>query len=102
MNPTRPDYSDRVLPPHNPSVVGSIPTGPIKKQVQKSAIWGTEVLRLFGVDPNKTFSTLTSALWRSRCALDSTGQRERPPPGRGASQRRSMKGGASVTQARRG
>jgi hypothetical protein len=28
MNPTRPDYSDRLLPPHNPSVVGSIPTGP--------------------------------------------------------------------------
>ena len=26
--PTPPDQSDRLLPPHNPSVVGSIPTGP--------------------------------------------------------------------------
>jgi hypothetical protein len=27
MNPTSPDHSDRLQPPHNPSVVGSIPTG---------------------------------------------------------------------------
>ena len=27
MKPTPPDQSDRLLPPHNPSVVGSIPTG---------------------------------------------------------------------------
>src|ERR1039458_4092066 len=26
-NPTSSDQSDRLLPPHNPSVVGSIPTG---------------------------------------------------------------------------
>jgi hypothetical protein len=26
--PTPPDHSDRMHPPHNPSVVGSIPTGP--------------------------------------------------------------------------
>ena len=25
MNPTPPDHSDRLLPPHNPSVAGSIP-----------------------------------------------------------------------------
>jgi hypothetical protein len=30
-NPTPPDHSDRLLPPHNPSVVGSIPTGPTSK-----------------------------------------------------------------------
>src|ERR1039457_2204702 len=29
-NPTSPDQSDCLLPPHNPSVVGSIPTGPTK------------------------------------------------------------------------
>jgi hypothetical protein len=29
-NPTPPDQSDRLLPPHNPLVVGSIPTGPTK------------------------------------------------------------------------
>ena len=28
MNPTSPDHSDRMQPPHNLSVVGSIPTGP--------------------------------------------------------------------------
>jgi hypothetical protein len=28
INSTRPDHSDRSLPPHNPVVVGSIPTGP--------------------------------------------------------------------------
>src|ERR1019366_1162847 len=28
MNPTSPDKSDHLQPPHNPSVVGSIPTGP--------------------------------------------------------------------------
>ena len=28
MNPTPPDHSDRLQPPHNPPVVGSIPTGP--------------------------------------------------------------------------
>jgi len=28
MNPTSPDHSDRLQPPHNPSVVGLIPTGP--------------------------------------------------------------------------
>jgi hypothetical protein len=28
MNPTPPDHSDGLQPPHNPSVVGSIPTGP--------------------------------------------------------------------------
>jgi hypothetical protein len=28
MNPTSPDQSDRLQAPHNPSVVGSIPTGP--------------------------------------------------------------------------
>ena len=28
MNPTSPDHSDRLQPPHNPPVVGSIPTGP--------------------------------------------------------------------------
>ena len=28
MNPTSPDQSDRKQPPHNPPVVGSIPTGP--------------------------------------------------------------------------
>jgi hypothetical protein len=28
MNPTPPDRSDRLHPPYNPSVVGSIPTGP--------------------------------------------------------------------------
>ena|SRR5487761_1940767 len=27
-SPTPPDRSDRLHPPHNPSVVGSIPTGP--------------------------------------------------------------------------
>jgi hypothetical protein len=27
-SPTSPDHSDRLQPPHNPSVVGSIPTGP--------------------------------------------------------------------------
>jgi hypothetical protein len=27
-SPTSPDQSDHLLPPHNPSVVGSIPTGP--------------------------------------------------------------------------
>ena len=26
--PTPPDHFDRLHPPHNPSVVGSIPTGP--------------------------------------------------------------------------
>jgi hypothetical protein len=30
MIPTPPDHSDRLQPPHNPSVVGSIPTGPTK------------------------------------------------------------------------
>jgi hypothetical protein len=30
MNPTSPGQSDRLQPPHNPSVVGSIPTGPTK------------------------------------------------------------------------
>ena len=28
MNPTSPDHSDHLHPPHNPPVVGSIPTGP--------------------------------------------------------------------------
>jgi hypothetical protein len=28
MNPTSPDHSDSLQPPHNPPVVGSIPTGP--------------------------------------------------------------------------
>jgi hypothetical protein len=28
MNPTSPDHSDHLQPPHNPSVVGSIPTDP--------------------------------------------------------------------------
>jgi hypothetical protein len=28
MNPTPPDQSDPLQPPHNPPVVGSIPTGP--------------------------------------------------------------------------
>jgi len=28
MNPTSPDQFDRLQPPHHPSVVGSIPTGP--------------------------------------------------------------------------
>jgi hypothetical protein len=28
MIPTPPDHSDGLQPPHNPSVVGSIPTGP--------------------------------------------------------------------------
>src|ERR1039458_7857336 len=28
MNPTSPDQSDRLQPPHNPSVAGSIPAGP--------------------------------------------------------------------------
>src|SRR5665213_1903525 len=28
MNPTSPDHSDRLRSPHNPSVVGSIPSGP--------------------------------------------------------------------------
>src|ERR1039458_4725798 len=30
-NPTPPDHSDRLQPPHNPPVVGSIPTGPTMK-----------------------------------------------------------------------
>jgi hypothetical protein len=30
MNPTPPNHSNRMRPPHNPSVVGSIPTGPTK------------------------------------------------------------------------
>jgi hypothetical protein len=30
MDPTPPDQSDRLLAPHNPSVVGSILTGPTK------------------------------------------------------------------------
>ena len=29
MYPTPPDYSDRIPPPRNPSVAGSIPAGPI-------------------------------------------------------------------------
>jgi hypothetical protein len=33
MNPTSPNHSDRMHPPHNPSVVGSIPTGPTKWDV---------------------------------------------------------------------
>jgi hypothetical protein len=33
MNPTSPDQSDRLQPPHNLSVVGSIPTGPINQAV---------------------------------------------------------------------
>jgi hypothetical protein len=28
VNPTPPNQSDRLPPPHNPSVVGSMPTGP--------------------------------------------------------------------------
>src|SRR5664280_2942256 len=31
MNPTPPDQSNHLLPPHNPSVVGSIPTGPTSR-----------------------------------------------------------------------
>ena len=31
MNPTPPDHSDRMQSPHNPSVVGSIPTGPTQR-----------------------------------------------------------------------
>src|SRR5665213_3893730 len=31
MKPTSPDHSDRSLSPHNPSVVGSIPTGPTQR-----------------------------------------------------------------------
>jgi hypothetical protein len=31
MNPTPPDHSDRMHPSHNPSVVGSIPTGPTEE-----------------------------------------------------------------------
>ncbi len=38
MNPTPPDHSDRMHPPHNPSVVGSIPTGPTKRFVLKSVV----------------------------------------------------------------
>src|ERR1022692_960671 len=30
-SPTPPDHSDQMQPPHNPSVVGSIPTGPTSK-----------------------------------------------------------------------
>jgi hypothetical protein len=30
-SPTSPDHSDRLQPPHNPSVVGSIPTGPTSR-----------------------------------------------------------------------
>jgi hypothetical protein len=48
-NPTPPDQSDHLLPPHNPSVVGSIPTGPslqtitqFKMEVRKSIF---EILR---------------------------------------------------------
>jgi hypothetical protein len=31
MKSTPPDHSDGMQPPHNPSVVGSIPTGPTKR-----------------------------------------------------------------------
>ena len=34
MNPTPPDHSDRLQPPHNPSVVGSIPTGPTMPHIR--------------------------------------------------------------------
>jgi len=33
LNLTPPDYSDGLLPPHNPSVVGSIPSRPTKSCV---------------------------------------------------------------------
>jgi hypothetical protein len=33
-NPTPLDQSDRLLPPHNPSVVGSIPTGPTRRNTK--------------------------------------------------------------------
>ncbi len=35
LKPTPPDQSDRMLSPHNPSVVGSIPTGPTKRFIPK-------------------------------------------------------------------
>jgi hypothetical protein len=35
MNPTSPDHSDRLQPPHNPPVVGSIPTGPTHIPAQR-------------------------------------------------------------------
>jgi hypothetical protein len=35
MNPTSSDHSDGMLPPHNPSVVGSIPTVPTSCQATK-------------------------------------------------------------------
>jgi hypothetical protein len=49
MITTSPDHSDSLLPPHNPSVVGSIPTGPtlltvtqVKIEVRKTIF---EILR---------------------------------------------------------
>jgi hypothetical protein len=38
MNPTSPDYSERLQPPHNPSVVGSIPTGPTRKNRARHSV----------------------------------------------------------------
>jgi hypothetical protein len=34
MIPTPPDHSDRLQPPHNPPVVGSIPTGPTMPHIR--------------------------------------------------------------------
>jgi hypothetical protein len=38
MIPTSPDRADRLLPPHNPSVVGSIPTGPTERHLHKYGV----------------------------------------------------------------
>jgi hypothetical protein len=43
-NPTSPDQSDRLLPPHNPSVVGSIPTGPTNCPTNESKECSLRVL----------------------------------------------------------
>src|ERR1039458_4659266 len=39
-NPAPPDQSDRAHPPHNPSVVGSIPTGPTERALLRGPAEG--------------------------------------------------------------
>src|SRR5664280_3576080 len=45
MKPTSPDHSDRLLPSHNPSVVGSIPTGPTKNNSLRYSLLVTKLRR---------------------------------------------------------